>query len=240
MEKSEVLIKKARLAQESDQHEDMFLFLKEYLGLKPELGSDERNQFSNAAKHVLGSQRAAWRFLKGIIKSSAERGDDTSIAEDYLATLAGRITDRCQEVIVLLEPYFVSEASTYEEFEAQTIYRRMQADSYSYQAEVATGNMSVELAQKADAVYNNALAISEKLEATHPIRLEFALNRSIFLYQIKNNPEDAYNFISTVFNNALEDFTGIKEEFHKKSAFLMTEIRSVLELWSANSAQDSE
>eukprot|EP00421_Protoceratium_reticulatum_P016045 CAMPEP_0168383334 /NCGR_PEP_ID=MMETSP0228-20121227/13849_1 /TAXON_ID=133427 /ORGANISM="Protoceratium reticulatum, Strain CCCM 535 (=CCMP 1889)" /LENGTH=66 /DNA_ID=CAMNT_0008396481 /DNA_START=1 /DNA_END=198 /DNA_ORIENTATION=- len=66
----------------------------------------------------------------------------------------------------------------------------MKADYYRYIAEFRDGEEKSKAAESARLAYEEASKVAEKdLVVTHPIRLGLALNYSVFLYEVLQNPD---------------------------------------------------
>jgi 14-3-3 protein beta/theta/zeta len=65
MDKNEV-VKKAKLADQADQCDDMATYMKSVIEQGAELSNDERNLFSVAYKNVAGAHRSSWRVISSI------------------------------------------------------------------------------------------------------------------------------------------------------------------------------
>ena len=76
----------------------------------------------------------------------------------------------------------------------------MKADYYRYIAEFRSGDEKSKAAEEARMAYADAAAVAEKdLAVTHPIRLGLALNYSVFMYEVLNNPDEACKMARTAF-----------------------------------------
>lgn len=53
-----------------------------------------------------------------------------------------------------------------------------------YMAEYSTGEVRKDAAEHANAAYQEASKVAEKLPSTHPVRLGLALNYSVFNYEM--------------------------------------------------------
>lgn len=96
----EILIKKAKLAEQAERYEDMAKFMKQATEGDGTLTCEERNLLSVAYKNVVGARRSAWRIL-----SSIEQKMDGFVNE-YKGTVEKELKDICQEVLVSL--FFLS------------------------------------------------------------------------------------------------------------------------------------
>lgn len=95
---NEILIWKAKLAEQTERYDDMAKFMKEFIEKVGELNSEERNLFSVAYKNVVGPMRSACRILSNMEhKDGAEM---VSTAKEYRALVVKELKDTCEEVLV--------------------------------------------------------------------------------------------------------------------------------------------
>ena len=66
--------------------------------------------------------------------------------------------------------------------QTKVFYLKMKGDYYRYLSEVSTDDHLKEVSEGALKSYEEASALAEGLEKTHPIRLGLALNFSVFHY----------------------------------------------------------
>lgn len=92
----EILISKAKLAEQAERYEDMAKFMKQATEIGDCLTSEERNLLSVAYKNVVGARRSAWRILSAI-----ETKTDGVVIE-YRGTVEKELKDICKEVLVSL------------------------------------------------------------------------------------------------------------------------------------------
>lgn len=95
---SEILIWKAKLAEQTERYDDMAKFMKEFIEKVRELNSEERNLFSVAYKNVVGAMRSACRILSNI--ECKEGADMVETATEYRAVVVKELKDTCEEVLV--------------------------------------------------------------------------------------------------------------------------------------------
>merc|ERR1719411_588028 len=96
-------------------------------------------------------------------------------------------------------------------------------------------------AQDAQAAYAEATAVAEKdLVVTHPIRLGLALNYSVFMYEVLNQPEEACKMARTAFEDSIAELDNVGEESYKDSTLIMQLLRDNLTLWTSDQEPGSE
>uniref|UniRef100_A0A2K6D082 14-3-3 domain-containing protein n=1 Tax=Macaca nemestrina TaxID=9545 RepID=A0A2K6D082_MACNE len=94
----------------------------------------------------------------------------------------------------------------------------------------------MDLSQQA---YQEAFETSKKeMQPTHPIRLDLALNFSVFYYEILNSPEKACCLAKTAFDEAIAELDTLSEESYKDSTLIMHLLRDNLTLWTSDTQGD--
>ena len=79
---------------------------------------------------------------------------------------------------------------------------------------------------------------TDKLPATHPIRLGLALNYSVCHYEILRNPKAACALAKSAFDEAIKKLDQLDEASYKDSTLIMQLLRDNLTLWTSESQQD--
>merc|ERR1711997_402160 len=95
-----------------------------------------------------------------------------------------------------------------------------------------TKSKAAEIARQA---YEDAKNVAEKdLAVTHPIRLGLALNYSVFLYEVLQNPDDACKMARQAFEDAIAELDNVSEDSYKDSTLIMQLLRDNLTLWTSD------
>eukprot|EP01083_Nonionella_stella_P216120 777263_1 len=93
--------------------------------------------------------------------------------------------------------------------------------------------------EKAGLYYGNAYKLAkEKLIAAHPQLLGLCLNYGVYLYEIENDSVKACDITKTAFDNAIEEYEGISEEYRSDYTCIMRILRDNLTLWMSESTND--
>merc|ERR1712129_154361 len=109
------------------------------------------------------------------------------------------------------------------------------ADYYRYIAEFTVGDTKSKAAESARQSYEDAKNVAEKdLVVTHPIRLGLALNYSVFLYEVLQNPDDACKMARQAFEDAIAELDNVSEDSYKDSTLIMQLLRDNLTLWTSD------
>eukprot|EP00058_Branchiostoma_floridae_P001541 XP_002587029.1 hypothetical protein BRAFLDRAFT_61938 [Branchiostoma floridae] len=200
--------------------------MKERVETNPVLSAEERDLLSEAYKNAVGSRRSAWRTLTPVEQSEAA----TWLRE----RVETEIKELCGDVLTLVDKLLGSETL---EYEAQVFYYKMKGDYYRYLVEVSDGEDRANKAKKAKKAYEQAWAAAKPLRATNPVKLELALNVSVFHYEILNQVDSACTMAKEAFDAALADES--PDCNYGDSQAIMIQLRGNLTLWqSETNAED--
>jgi len=232
MSDKEVLVNRAKLAEQAERYEDMAKFMKDVTELKNPLSEEERNLLSVAYKNVVGVRRSSWRVISSIEAKNGDNEERAKFAKEYREKIEGELNKICKEVLELLDNYLINET---EKPESKVFYLKMKGDYFRYIAEVAHGDDKPDVVQKSSEAYSTAYEVAKKdMEPTHPIRLGLALNYSVFHYEIANKPEAACKMAKEAFDDAIAELDQLKDETYKDSTLIMQLLRDNLTLWTAD------
>jgi len=234
----DILIQRAKLAEQAERYDDMAEAMKEVTKTNEEqLTTEERNLLSVAYKNIVGAKRSSWRVISSIEQKATDKEE---LARDYRKKIEAELHEVCQEVLQLLDNYLVEKAvkvshETSQAAESAVFYLKMKGDYFRYLAEVAELADKENVVKQANEAYKNAFKVSEeKLKSTNPIRLGLALNYSVFHYEIRSEPSEACKLAKQAFDNAIAELDSLPEDSYKDSTLIMQLLRDNLTLWTAD------
>jgi 14-3-3 protein epsilon len=102
----------ARIAEQSEQYDDMIDILKPYFEMKAvdeDLSSEERNLLQVAYKNAVGLRRIAWRAAKKA-GSTAKFGPFHEHIGEYLTRLETECVDICKDLLNLITKHLMPRA----------------------------------------------------------------------------------------------------------------------------------
>jgi len=224
----------AHASENAERYDDMCKFMKslvQTVGTSSDLTIEERNLLSVAYKNVIGSRRASWRTL-----NVAENGD-SDLVKTYRQIVESELDAICQEVLSLLHNFLIPNSQNNSD-ESQVFYLKMTGDYYRYLAEFVKDQ---QYDTKAAEHYEKAMNLaSEKLPATHPIRLGLALNYSVCFYEIINDPKKACDLAKKAFDDAISKLDQLDEASYKDSTLIMQLLRDNLSLWQNPETEEQQ
>ncbi|KAF9430784.1 14-3-3 protein [Podila epigama] len=223
----------AKLAEQAERYEEMVEHMKAVAFDDAELSVEERNLLSVAYKNVIGARRASWRIVSSIESREKVKGaeDHVTLISTYRAKIEKELSETCYDILNVLEKHLIPKSVQHE---SQVFFLKMKGDYFRYLAEFLTDTKRQEAVESAGQAYQEAsdIAIGE-LTPTHPIRLGLALNHSVFLYEIVNNPALARDSARKAFDDAIAELDTMSEEEYKDSTLIMQLIRDNLSLWAS-------
>uniref|UniRef100_A0A8C6QWB8 14-3-3 domain-containing protein n=1 Tax=Nannospalax galili TaxID=1026970 RepID=A0A8C6QWB8_NANGA len=155
--------------------------------------------------------------------------DELKIIREYQQMVETELKLICCDILDVLDKHLIPPANT---GKSKVFYYKMKGDYHRCLAEFATGNDRKEAAESSLVAYKAASDIEmTELPPTRPIRLDLALNFSVFSYEI-NSPDRACRLAKAAFDD-------LSEESYKDST-LRQLLRANLTLRTSDMQGDSE
>lgn len=237
MEAREDQVFKAKLAEQVERYDEMVDNMKSIVEQDKPLSVEERDLLSVAYKNVVGMRRNSWRLCSGQEVIGKAPGS-FNIVQQYLSQLELEINNSCTDILQLVDKFLIKGDTNNE---SKIFYLKMKGDYFRYMAEIATGDIRKEYADKSDKAYKDATEFAnEHLTPTHPIRLGLALNYSVFYFEIVNNSEKACQLAKTAFDDAIAELDQLSEDGYKNSTLIMQLLRDNLTLWTSDIEGEEE
>jgi len=224
----------AKLAEQAERYDEMAEHMEKVGSSEDDLSVEERNLLSVAYKNAVGSRRAAWRIITSIAEKEKTKGNEenASFAKTYCGKVEDELQKICSTILDLLDKKLIPKTPS---GESKVFYEKMKADYYRYIAEFTTGGDKKKASEDAQAAYAEATKVAEKdLVVTHPIRLGLALNYSVFMYEVLQQPEEACKMARTAFEDAIAELDNVAEDSYKDSTLIMQLLRDNLTLWTSD------
>jgi len=224
----------AKLAEQAERYDEMADHMEAVGNFNTDLSVEERNLLSVAYKNAVGSRRAAWRIITSVEAKEKTKGNEKEAG--YAKTYCGKVEEElqkiCDTILALLDDKLIPKTPS---GESKVFYVKMKADYYRYIAEFTSGDKKDKASESAKAAYAEATKVAEKdLVVTHPIRLGLALNYSVFMYEVRNQPDDACKMARTAFEDAIAELDNVAEDSYKDSTLIMQLLRDNLTLWTSD------
>lgn len=243
MTEREILVYKAKLAEQAERYEDMKTAMKQVATTVTNLSAEERNLLSVAFKNVVGARRASWRVLFSMENKKREQNDSQGAEQvlSYRKIVESELKEICNGILDILKDFLIPrvqenlEKERKDDFlEEMVFFLKMQGDYYRYMAEFVEGEEKGAVTDKALEGYKKAQTTAEEIMATNPIRLGLALNFSVFYYEILSQPEKACSLAKSAFDDAIAELDTLNEDSYKDSTLIMQLLRDNLTLWTSD------
>jgi len=224
----------AKLAEQAERYDEMADHMEEVGNASDELSVEERNLLSVAYKNAVGSRRAAWRIITSVEQKEKTKGNEeqAGYAKAYCGKVEKELQKICDTILTLLDTKLIPKSPS---GESKVFYVKMKADYYRYIAEFTDGDTKSKASDDAKEAYAEATKVAEKdLVVTHPIRLGLALNYSVFMYEVLNQPDEAIKMASKAFEDAIAELDNVTEDSYKDTTLIMQLLRDNLTVWTSD------
>jgi len=235
MDKVNELVFMMKISEQSERYQDMVELAKKLVEESPELDDEQRNLVSVAYKNIIGVRRAACRSLSAVEEKF--EGDQSLLIDSYRSKIEKEVDNICNEIIKLLDEKLLPNAR---DDESKVFFYKMKGDYYRYLGEFKEEDARVDIADESDKAYEEAMDAAEKLVPTNPIKLGLALNRSVFYYEIRNDPARACQLAKEAFDHAIVSLDTLTEDSYKDTTLIVQLLRDNLTLWSSDMDEDME
>jgi len=227
----------ARLAEKAERYEDMVQMMRTVAQMGSELNPDERNLLAMAYKHSVGSRRQAWRAVGTLEEREGVKGPVyQQLLDTYRTKVEDELNFRCNEILDVLKHELIPRASSPE---SRVFYHKMKGDYFRYLAEFCKGQNHSRVASEAHDAYQMASDIAtNELTPTDPVRLNLALNFSVFYYEVFSAPEKACLLAKAAFNDALTEMDELRSDEYEDVTTIMQLLRDNLTLWTGDMKQE--
>jgi hypothetical protein len=156
----------ARIAEQSEQYDDMIDILKPYFENKArddfDLSLEERNLLQVAYKNAVGLRRIAWRAAKKA-NATSKFGHFKEPITEYMKRLENECVDICKDLLALITKHMFPKAKSAGNTEAMVYFMKLQGDYFRYVAEVSDGERHEKGIERCLKCYNEGIELAEHL-----------------------------------------------------------------------------
>ena len=230
----------AMLAEQCNRFDEMVQFLEDMLKSRDkDLSNDERNLLSIAYKNSVSSRRTALRTI--IAYETKEKKKETStflpFIQEYHKKVQEELNKACQNILNVIDQTLLKRA---EDAEEKVFYSKMKGDYNRYVAEYAEGDLKKQVSDGALAAYKEASESAKGLPVLNPIALGFALNFSVFYYEVMNDHDTACKIADEALTNANKELPNIDEdaEENRDAVSIVNLLKENLEMWKSETEEN--
>ena len=228
----------ARIAEQSEQYDDMIEILKPYFeNLKAgdgddfDLSSEERNLLSVAYKNAVGLRRIAWRATKKAV-ATGKFACFKEHTTDYLTKLEEECVNICKDLLLLITKHLMPKAKKANNKESLVYLFKLQGDYFRYVAEISEGDRHEKGVERALKSYNEGIELAEEMQPGDPTRLSLQLNFSIFCFESLNEQEQALEMANQAIEEAEENMNEIDKAKQSESQTILQFLRENVTQWT--------
>jgi 14-3-3 protein epsilon len=228
-----VLVFKAKLAEEAKRYEDMVSFMKSVAETCTVLTDVELKLLTVAYKNVVNTRRHAWHEVTSIELRDREMvtAEFLDVTREYREKIEKEISDICKDILYLVENNLIIHAVN---GESRVFYYKMKGDYNRYLAEIATDSEKKEAAEKCFLAYKAAIALSMvELAPTHPVRLSLFFNFSVFYYDILKSAKKACKVAKSALDYANADLHPSTDHNYAVTTKIVQMLEENMSLWTS-------
>lgn len=223
----------ARIAEQSEQYDDMIDILKPYFELKSveeDLSSEERNLLQVAYKNAVGLRRIAWRAAKKASITNKFAPYNEHIVE-YMTRLENELVNICKDLLNLIAKHLMPRAKRTQNIEAIVYFLKLQGDYFRYVAEVSEGERHEKGVERCLKCYNEGIEQAEQMQPGDPTRLSLQLNFSIFCYESLKEQDQALEMATQAIEEAEENMGEIERSKQSESQTIKQFLKENVTQW---------
>eukprot|EP00347_Sterkiella_histriomuscorum_P003582 403363735 len=229
----------ARIAEQSEQYDDMIEILKPFFESKTtDLTVEERNILCLAYKNAVGTRRIAWRAASAVTKLQ-KYSDYQNESSAYRKKLEEEVVNMCKDMIKLAKT-LCTRAKKDGNTESQIYYHKLQGDYLRYVAEVGDGERLQKAMQMALDEYNKGIELAEQLSPADPTRLSLLLNYSVFCYETVGQKDQAIEIANQSLEDAIQDIDQVDKAKAQESATILEFIKLNIDQWNSQKGKSGK
>lgn len=232
----ERLVILAKAAEFAKRYDEMAGYMKERVELGGSLTASERDLLSSAFKSSVDERRHSMRVVMTIAAQMADAGknEESSIAESYISKVESELLDICSSFGRLLSTRLISNAA---DGEPKVFYHKLKADYSRYTLEFAKGSAKSDAIAACMEDYEAARSqASNYLLHSHPLKLQLALNYSVFQHEVLEEHEDAIETARNAYEAAMWEIPKMPEQTQREAAHSLELLQENLNLWKVEAA----
>ena len=130
----------------------------------------------------------------------------------------------------MLDKYLIPNA---QDSEAKVLYMKIKADYYRYHCEFAEGDEFEEAKNNGEKIYKEAYDMALKdINIYNSVRLGLALNYSVFVYEIMDNKNEAYEIAQKAYDDAMKMVDDVEKNRTSDNLLLIQLLKENLNIWN--------
>lgn len=236
------LVYLAKLYEKAEKYEEMFGSISRFISMNPNLNLEERNLMTIGLKNLICLKRISWRYLLSQLKKEERKNSTTSsnslqigYINEVKAKVESEMDQICIDNIHLLDIYLIPNAR---DTEFKAYYLKLKADYMRYNCEYSNDKA---LHEKTESAYKEAYELSEnELPENSATRLGLALNYSVFLYEIRNQLDDANKIAKKAFDQGVKILDELEKNKNRDTILIIQLLKENLISWNSEGNEEEE
>ena len=168
---------------------------------------DQQKVYISAYYNLVSKLRHSWRFIS--YKEKEEKEGKKMLLQIKHAKET-QIIKICEKMIKLINEDILAKENLSEEY--IVLFTKLKADYYRYMAEITHGHKLLINKQNAFNFYKEAYINAKSFDNLNPVKLNVALNYSVFLYEILNKRINAFFYAKEALFKALKTLKNLDNE----------------------------
>eukprot|EP00929_Paragymnodinium_shiwhaense_P120527 TRINITY_DN92489_c0_g1_i1.p2 TRINITY_DN92489_c0_g1~~TRINITY_DN92489_c0_g1_i1.p2 ORF type:complete len:230 (-),score=79.20 TRINITY_DN92489_c0_g1_i1:133-822(-) len=224
------MVKVAEVAEKAEMHDDMRAYMAHRVRAGGPLNAVERSLFSDSFKESVGARREAVHCLDQ--QAKVLEGQRLDMTMNYKSKVEAELAGICREAVELIDTLLPTAGAG----AIRAFYLKMKADYYRYRATATSVDANLQqFIEDASATYAEAMNEVAMLPPASPIRLQVALNYSVFQKEVLNQVAEAIQTASQARNLASteEALAHVTENEQESVETSLTLLGRNLDLWTS-------
>ena len=222
-----------KLFQRTEHYPEMVKAINKYIEQNPKLSKDEQKLLCDGYKNVISDKRNSLRLLNNLNKKEEEEGNQINHIKQ-MDIIKQKIQNELliifKEIHSMLDKYLIPNA---QDSEAKVLYMKIKADYYRYHCEFAEGDEFEEAKNNGEKIYKEAYDMALKdINIYNSVRLGLALNYSVFVYEIMDNKNEAYEIAQKAYDDAMKMVDDVEKNRTSDNLLLIQLLKENLNIWN--------
>lgn len=236
----------AKLAEKTSRYDDMKDHVEKMVSVKKTpLDPEERRLLCAAWRHVSVTIRKSLDVVEAAQNSESVKTDEflPDVIAAYAQKIEQKLVELCGEILKTIRERLLPLVESGDDMyliESRALYLKMMGDYHRYQAVFQEDDHFQNSAASAKLFYEKALEVSKNLPVANIVRLEVALNFSVFYFNILNSPDKASEIAKHAYDLAVTKIKGMRDaDVESNVTAIIRMLRENLSTWTSSMSLSS-
>ena len=222
-----------KLFHKTERYPEMVKAINKYIEQNPKLSKDEQKLLVDGYKNIISDKRNSLRLLDNLNKKEEEEAKLVNHKKQIniiKEKIQNELLSIFKEIHSMLDKYLIPNS---QDSETKILYMKIKADYYRYHCEFAEEDEFEDAKNNALKIYREAYDLALKdIDIYNSIRLGLALNYSVFLYEIMDNKNEAYDIAQKAYDDAMKVVDDVEKDRTSDNLLLIQLLKENLNLWN--------